>query len=95
MSIFQKSILNSTKQDESLVAQRWAKFQSYLAKISAIKGFKEEVYQDGFLEDIFENYLSYISKARSSDELIWLHLSMLFAEDRDLFKKRQLKRCRY
>lgn len=68
MSIFQKSILNSTKQDESLVAQRWAKFQSYLAKISAIKGFKEEVYQDGFFKDIFEECLGYTLKTTNPNE---------------------------
>ncbi len=54
MSLFQKSVLNSIKQDESLVAQRWNNFQNYSAKIDAIRGFKEEVYQDGFFKDVFE-----------------------------------------
>ncbi len=42
MSIFQKSVLQSIKQDESLVALRWAKYQDYLSKVEAIKSFKEE-----------------------------------------------------
>jgi hypothetical protein len=62
LSIFQKSILNSIKQDESLVALRWAAFQNYIAKIDAIRGFKEEVYQDGFFKDIFESCLGYTLK---------------------------------
>lgn len=33
LSIFQKSILNSIKQDESLIALRWNNFQNYVAKI--------------------------------------------------------------
>jgi hypothetical protein len=59
LSIFQKSILNSIKQDESLVALRWAAFQNYIAKIDFIKTVKEEKYQDGFLKDIFESCLGY------------------------------------
>ncbi|HQS66946.1 MAG TPA: TaqI-like C-terminal specificity domain-containing protein [Sulfuricurvum sp.] len=68
MSIFQKSVLNSVKQDESLIAQRWAKYQSYLAKVEAIKGFKEEVYQDGFFKDIFESCLGYTLKTTNPDD---------------------------
>lgn len=59
MSLFQKSVLNSIKQDESLVALRWAVFQNYLTKIDFIKTVKEEKYQDGFLKDIFEACLGY------------------------------------
>lgn len=59
MSIFQKSVLNSIKQDESIVALRWANFQNYLTKIDFIKTVKEEKYQDGFLKDIFEACLGY------------------------------------
>ena len=59
MSIFQTSILKSTIQDESKIAQRWAKFQNYLAKLEFVKGVKEEKYQDGFLHDIFEECLGY------------------------------------
>jgi type I restriction-modification system DNA methylase subunit len=62
LSLFQKSVLNSIKQDESLVALRWAAFQNYIAKIDAIRGFKEEVYQDGFFKDIFESCLGYTLK---------------------------------
>jgi len=55
MPMFQKSVLNAIKQDESLVALRWAEYQKYLEKIDFIKNVKEEKYQDGFLHDIFEN----------------------------------------
>lgn len=68
MSIFQKSILNSIKQDESLVALRWAAFQNYIAKIDAIRGFKEEVYQDGFFKDIFESCLGYTLKTTNPSD---------------------------
>ncbi len=57
--MFQKSVINSIKQDESLVALRWAKFQEFLAKVDYIKTVKEEKYQDGFLKDVFENCLGY------------------------------------
>ncbi len=60
--MFQKSVLKNYKQDESLVALRWAKYQNYLAKADAIKEFKEEEYQDGFLHDIFEECLGYTLK---------------------------------
>ncbi|RXJ96003.1 restriction endonuclease subunit M [Arcobacter sp. AHV-9/2010] len=62
MSIFQNSVLKTFKQDEKLVALRWAAFQNYKAKIEAIKDFKEEEYQDGFLKDIFESCLGYTLK---------------------------------
>ncbi|MFA7086911.1 MAG: type I restriction enzyme HsdR N-terminal domain-containing protein, partial [Aliarcobacter sp.] len=62
MSIFQKSVLKTFKQDEKLVAARWAAFQNYKAKVEAIKDFKEEEYQDGFLKDIFESCLGYTLK---------------------------------
>lgn len=32
MKLFQNKILNSIKQDESIVATRWAEYQKYLAK---------------------------------------------------------------
>lgn len=59
MSMFQKSIINSAKQDETKVALRWASFQKFLEKVEYIKTVKEEKYQDGFLVDIFENCLGY------------------------------------
>ncbi|MCK5110967.1 MAG: Eco57I restriction-modification methylase domain-containing protein [Arcobacteraceae bacterium] len=65
--MFQKSVLRSVSQDENLIALRWAKYQDYLSKIEAIKGFKEEVYQDGFLQDIFENCLGYTLKTTNPD----------------------------
>ena len=57
--MFQKSVLNSIKQDESLVALRWAEYQKFLTKVEYIKTVKEEKYQDGFLKDIFESCLGY------------------------------------
>ncbi|MDQ1325692.1 MAG: hypothetical protein QG564_816, partial [Campylobacterota bacterium] len=60
--LFQKSVLKSMVQDERLVASRWASFQDFLAKAEAIKSFKEEIYQDGFLHDVFENCLGYTLK---------------------------------
>ena len=62
MALFQKTVLNSISQDESKVALRWAAYQKFLAKVDAIKGFKEEEYQDGFFKDIFENGLGYTLK---------------------------------
>jgi len=59
VSIFQKSVLKNTSQDESVVALRWAEYQKYLEKLDFIKTVKEEKYQDGFLKDIFENCLGY------------------------------------
>ncbi|AXX84239.1 Eco57I restriction-modification methylase domain-containing protein [Aliarcobacter skirrowii] len=57
--MFQKTVLKSINQDESLIALRWASFQKFLAKVEYIKTVKEEKYQDGFLVDIFENCLGY------------------------------------
>ncbi|MCF6309440.1 MAG: N-6 DNA methylase [Sulfurimonas sp.] len=57
--MFQKSVLNSIKQDEGLIALRWAEYQKYLDKIDFIKTVKEEKYQGGFLHDIFEKCLGY------------------------------------
>ncbi|OCL96864.1 Eco57I restriction-modification methylase domain-containing protein [Arcobacter porcinus] len=60
--MFQNSVLKTFKDDEKLVAQRWAFYQNYKSKVEAIKEFKEEEYQDGFLKDIFENCLGYTLK---------------------------------
>lgn len=59
--MFQPSVLNSyiKQQDEKLIADRWAKFQHFLAKKEQIRSFKEEIYQDGFLHDIFVECLGY------------------------------------
>ncbi len=59
MPIFQPSILKNFPQNESKIAQRWASYQEYVAKIDFVKSVKEEKYQDGFLKDIFENCLGY------------------------------------
>ena len=68
--LFGQKVLNEfiEKQDEKLVEQRWQKFKNFLAKKEKISSWIETDYQDGFLEDIFENALGYISKTRSTDE---------------------------
>ncbi len=40
-------------QDPALLQKRWEAFQAYQAKADAIRGLKEEAYQDGFLRDLF------------------------------------------
>ena len=57
--MFQRAVLKSVKQDEGIVALRWAKFQEYLAKKEFVQNVKEEKYQDGFLKDVFESCLGY------------------------------------
>ncbi len=59
MSLFQKSVLNSFKHDENIIALRWANFQNYLTKIDFIKTVKEEKFQAEFLQLMFENCLGY------------------------------------
>ncbi|MCD6172755.1 MAG: N-6 DNA methylase, partial [Sulfurimonas sp.] len=59
MSIFQKSVLKNVKQDEGLVALRYAEYQKYLEKLDYIKKVKEEKFQTEFLQLIFENCLGY------------------------------------
>jgi len=68
--LFQKSILDFyvEKQDLNLINERWIKFQVFLKKKEKIKTWIETDYQVGFLEDIFENCLGYISKTQSPDE---------------------------
>jgi type I restriction-modification system DNA methylase subunit len=68
LSLFQKSILNSIKHDEVLIASRWNNFQNYLSKVQAIRGFKEEVYQDGFFTDIFVSCLGYTLKTTNPND---------------------------
>lgn len=38
MQIFQPTVLKNFPQDESKVAQRWAKYQEYVAKIASFEG---------------------------------------------------------
>lgn len=57
--MFSPSVYNSIVQDKMLIAHRWAAYQNYLAKVDAIRGFKEEVYQDGFFKEVFEACLGY------------------------------------
>jgi len=68
--LFGQKVLNDfiQKQDEKLIENRWQKYKNFLAKKEKISSWIETDYQDGFLEDIFENCLGYISKTRSADE---------------------------
>ena len=57
--MFQSSVIRNQKQDEALLAARWAKFQEYLGKKDFVATVKEEKYQEGFLRDVFEHCLGY------------------------------------
>ena len=61
MSIFQKSVLNKflKGQDESKVEAAFEKLKLYRSKKEQIKGFNEEVFQDGFLKEIFVDVFGY------------------------------------
>lgn len=59
MAIFKDKILNELAKDEKIINERYENFKAYQAKAEQIKGFKEEIYQDGFLRDIFEKSLGY------------------------------------
>jgi hypothetical protein len=41
LAIFQPSVLKNFPQDESKIAQRWAKYQEYVAKIDFVKSVKK------------------------------------------------------
>lgn len=70
VSLFQKSVLKSICQDESIIATRCAEYQKYIDKIDFVREVKEEKYQDGFLKDIFENCLGYtLDSTNPIDEL--------------------------
>ena len=68
--MFGQKVLNDfiEQQDEKLIEQRWQKYKNFLAKKEKISTWIETDYQDGFLEDVFENSLGYISKTRSTNE---------------------------
>lgn len=59
--MFQEKIIqNSIKNlDENKLLKAYDEFKKFQDKKDAIKTFKEEVYQDGFLKDVFENALGY------------------------------------
>ena len=59
--LFQTRVLleQIKNQNKKLVEERWNNFQKFLNKIEWISNAKEEVYQDGFLQDIFERCLGY------------------------------------
>ena len=70
MSIFQNSVLKeySKNIDKDLVSKRWKAFQNWQKDIEAIKTYKEEIYQEGFLRDIFENCLGYTLNTTNKKE---------------------------
>jgi len=59
--LFQISVLDEfvTNQDMELIKSRWLKFQNFLSKRDYIESVKEEKYQDGFFQDVFEESLGY------------------------------------
>lgn len=59
MSIFNTKFLLAQEQDEEKIKKRYLNLQTYQAKASEIKNFKEEKFQTQFLKDIFENCLGY------------------------------------
>lgn len=59
MSIFNTKFLLTQEQDEEKIKKRYLNLQTYQAKASEIKNFKEEKFQTQFLKDIFENCLGY------------------------------------
>ena len=62
MSLFKAKILSQYNQDEQVIEQRYALLQNYQKKAEDIKNFREEQYQTGFLEEIFEQCLGYTLK---------------------------------
>ena len=59
MPIFNTKFLLAQEQDEEKLKRRYSNLQTYQAKASEIKNFKEEKFQTQFLKDIFENCLGY------------------------------------
>lgn len=59
MSFFNTKFLLTQEQDEEKLKKRYLNLQTYQAKASEIKNFKEEKFQTQFLKDIFENCLGY------------------------------------
>ena len=62
MHLFKDKILSQYIQDEQVIEERYAALQAFQSKAEDIRHFKEERYQTGFLEDIFEKCLGYTLK---------------------------------
>ena len=62
MHLFKDKILAQYAQDEQQIEQCYAALQAFQSKAEDIRHFKEEQYQTGFLEDIFEKCLGYTLK---------------------------------
>jgi len=61
MSLFQKSVLNKhlKAQDEQKVVAAFEKLKVYQSDKEHIKEYNEEVFQDGFLKEIFVDVFGY------------------------------------
>ncbi|MBR1818902.1 MAG: type I restriction enzyme HsdR N-terminal domain-containing protein, partial [Neisseriaceae bacterium] len=62
MHLFKDKIIAQYAQDEQQIEQCYAALQAFQSKAEDINHFKEEQYQTGFLEDIFEKCLGYTLK---------------------------------
>ena len=74
MAIFQKSVIKKHLNglDKEQVEKAYHKFRENYspAKIEKIKQLKEEEYQDGFLRDLFVDFLGYILKPDDNFNLV-------------------------
>ena len=61
MSLFQKSVLNKylKTQDEHKIVAAFEKLKVYQSNKEHIKGYNEEVFQEGFLKEIFVDVFGY------------------------------------
>ncbi|WP_149717832.1 Eco57I restriction-modification methylase domain-containing protein [Campylobacter concisus] len=59
MPIFNSKFLLTQEQDEEKLKKHYVNLQTYQAKASDIKNFKEEKFQTQFLKDVFEDCLGY------------------------------------
>lgn len=68
--MFKQKIIDkySKNLDETKLKAAYENFKSYQAKAEAIKSFKEEEYQDGFLRDVFEACLGYTLKTTNPND---------------------------
>jgi len=68
MAIFKKRFINNIKDDIEIFQARWRQFLEFREKINFVKTVKEEKYQDGFLQDIFEKSLGFTLENTNPDD---------------------------
>jgi len=68
MAIFKKRFINNIKDDIEIFQARWRQFLEFREKIKFVKTVKEEKYQDGFLQDIFEKSLGFTLENTNPDD---------------------------